>query len=52
VVGLFIVAAMDPPKLMFAVFLLYALSAPLIHLLRMYRKRGRSQGAKAPKNNK
>ena len=52
VVGLFILVAMDPPKLMFAVFLLYALSAPLIHLLRMYRKRGRSQGAKAPKNNK
>ena len=53
VVGLFILAAMDPPKLMYAVFLLYALSAPLFQILRLYRKRrSRSQGAKAPKNNK
>ena len=49
VVGIFILAAMDQPKLMFSVFLLYALSAPVVHLLRMYRKRNRGHGANSPK---
>ncbi len=42
IVGVFIVASLDPPKLMFAVFVLYALSAPVTYLLRIVRKRGRS----------
>jgi len=41
IVGIFIVASLDPPKLMFAVFALYALSAPSTYLLRIVRKRGR-----------
>ena len=41
IVGIFIVASLDPPKLMFAVFALYALSAPSTYLLRILRKRGR-----------
>ena len=42
IVGVFIVASLDPPKLMFAVFVLYALSAPVTYLLRIVRKRGHS----------
>ena len=35
----FILASMDPPKLVFIVFTLYALSGPVIYLVRLKRKR-------------
>ena len=41
IVGVFILASIDPPKLMFAVFLVYALSGPLINIVRSFRKRSR-----------
>ena len=41
IVGIFILASIDPPKLMFAVFFLYMLSGPITHLLRFVRKRNR-----------
>ena len=42
IVGIFILASIDPPKLMFAVFFVYALSGPITHILRLQRKRTRA----------
>lgn len=42
IVGGFILASIDPPKIMFSVFLVYALSGPVTNLVRSYRKRTRS----------
>lgn len=42
IVGIFILASIDPPKLMFAVFFVYALSGPITNLLRLRRKRSRA----------
>ncbi len=42
IVGLFILASIDPPKLMFSVFFVYALSGPVTNLLRIQRKRNRA----------
>ena len=41
IVGGFILASIDPPKLMFAVFLVYALSGPATNIVRLIRKRSR-----------
>lgn len=41
IVGVFILASIDPPKLMFSVFLVYALSGPITYLVRLFRKRAR-----------
>ena len=41
IVGIFILASIDPPKLMFVVFLIYALSGPVIYIVRSVRKRSR-----------
>lgn len=41
IVGIFILASIDPPKLMFSVFLVYALSGPVIYSVRLVRKRMR-----------
>ena len=42
VVGIFMLASIDPPKVMFGVFAVYALSGPFTHFTRYWRKRGRS----------
>lgn len=42
IVGIFMLASIDPPKVMFGVFAVYALSGPFTHLTRYWRKRGRS----------
>ena len=42
IVGIFILASIDPPKLMFAVFFVYALSGPITNILRFRRKRSRT----------
>ena len=42
IVGIFILASIDPPKLMFAVFFVYALSGPITNVLRLLRKRSRT----------
>ena len=42
IVGIFILASIDPPKLMFAVFFVYALSGPVTNTLRLQRKRSRA----------
>ena len=42
IVGIFILASIDPPKVMCSVFLVYALSGPITYLVRFYRKRSRS----------
>ena len=42
VVGIFMLASIDPPKVMFGVFAVYALSGPFTHLVRYRRKRVRS----------
>ena len=42
VVGIFMLASIDPPKVMFGVFAVYALSGPFTHLIRYRRKRARS----------
>ena len=42
IVGIFILASIDPPKVMCSVFLVYALSGPITYLVRLYRKRSRS----------
>ncbi len=39
IVGVFILASIDPPKLMFAVFLVYALSGPITYVVRLFKKR-------------
>lgn len=39
VVGLFVLVSFDPPKIAFAVFVIYAFSGPVIALLRWRRKR-------------
>lgn len=36
----FILVSIDPPKLVFIVFVLYALSGPVIYIVRLKRKRG------------
>jgi len=41
IVGVFILASIDPPKLMFSVFLVYALSGPVTYVVRLFRKRAR-----------
>ena len=41
IVGVFILASIDPPKLMFSVFLVYALSGPITYIVRLVRKRSR-----------
>jgi len=41
IVGVFILASIDPPKLMFSVFLVYALSGPVTYIVRLFRKRTR-----------
>lgn len=41
IVGVFILASIDPPKLMFSVFLVYAFSGPVTNAVRLYRKRTR-----------
>ena len=41
IVGIFILASIDPPKLMFSVFLVYALSGPITYTVRLFRKRTR-----------
>jgi CDP-diacylglycerol--serine O-phosphatidyltransferase len=41
IVGVFILASIDPPKFMFAVFFVFALSGPITHLVRWQRKRVR-----------
>lgn len=40
VVFVFVFASIDPPKVLFGCFLLYALSGPVISLMRKFRKRG------------
>jgi len=42
---LFVVTAVDPPKMIFIASLLYALSGPVYYLFRLYRKRQRSPRA-------
>lgn len=42
IVGIFILASIDPPKLMFSVFLVYALSGPVTYSVRLVKKRSRS----------
>jgi CDP-diacylglycerol--serine O-phosphatidyltransferase len=46
IVGVFIVASIDPPKLMFLVFLVFALSGPATYLIRLFRKRTRLTNSK------
>ena len=41
IVGIFILASIDPPKLMFSVFLVYAMSGPVTYIVRSFRKRSR-----------
>lgn len=41
IVGIFILASIDPPKLMFSVFLVYALSGPVTYIVRLFKKRAR-----------
>ncbi|MCY4642567.1 MAG: CDP-diacylglycerol--serine O-phosphatidyltransferase [Gammaproteobacteria bacterium] len=41
----FILISIDPPKLMFALFVVYALSGPVLYLVRLKRKRKRSARA-------
>lgn len=41
VVMVFVFAAIDPPITLFGCFMLYALSGPVISIIRRYRKRGR-----------
>lgn len=43
VLMIFVFAAVDPPITLFACFMLYAVSGPLISLLRRFRKRGRPE---------
>ena len=42
IVGIFILASIDPPKAMFAVFFVFALSGPINNLIRWQRKRSRA----------
>lgn len=42
---LFVVTAVDPPKMILIASVLYALSGPVYYLFRVYRKRNRSNGA-------
>jgi CDP-diacylglycerol--serine O-phosphatidyltransferase len=42
---LFVVTAVDPPKMIFIASSLYALSGPLYYLFRLYRKRQRGPRA-------
>jgi len=42
IVGVFILASIDPPKLMFLVFLVYALSGPVTYFVRLIKKRTRT----------
>jgi CDP-diacylglycerol--serine O-phosphatidyltransferase len=42
VVGIFMLASIDPPKVMLGVFAVYALSGPFTLVTRYWRKRGRS----------
>lgn len=42
IVGVFILASIDPPKVMCSVFLVYALSGPITYVIRLYRKRSRT----------
>ncbi len=43
VVLIFVFAAIDPPKALFGCFMIYALSGPVISILRRFRKRSRSE---------
>ena len=45
VIGIFVLISLDPPKVAFAVFLAYALSGPVIALLRLRRKRRQRSSA-------
>lgn len=40
VVLVFVLISIDPPKVLFSLFLLYTLSGPTLYLIRAYRKRG------------
>jgi CDP-diacylglycerol--serine O-phosphatidyltransferase len=44
IVGIFILVSIDPPKLMFSIFLVYALSGPVTYLVRSLKKRTRLAG--------
>lgn len=45
VVLVFVLISIDPPRVLFTLFLLYALSGPVLYLIRLYRKRtGRKTG--------
>jgi len=43
VVMVFVFAAIDPPITLFGCFMLYALSGPLVSLIRRFRKRGKTE---------
>ncbi len=43
VVMIFVFAAIDPPITLFGCFMIYALSGPIISILRRFRKRGRAE---------
>lgn len=44
VVLVFVLASIDPPKILFSCFLIYALSGPIVSVLRRVRKRAQRQG--------
>lgn len=50
VVLIFILVTIDPPKVFFGVFLLYALSGPAMMLIRWKRKRSISKSVNSPEN--